>query len=68
MLLSVSLLKADVAQEQIRQDAITVGLLDTAENNVEKVLKEFFKNIDYTVNVTFKSACPCYFGPALMGY
>ena len=41
-------------QEQIRQDAITSGLLDTAEKNAEKVLKEFFKNIDYTVNVTFK--------------
>ncbi len=43
------------AQEQIRQDAISVGLLDTAEKSAEKVLKEFFKNIGYTVNVTFKS-------------
>ncbi|WP_394186771.1 DUF4230 domain-containing protein [Metabacillus halosaccharovorans] len=41
------------AQEQIRQDAISDGLLDTAEENAEKVLKEFFKNIGYTVNVTF---------------
>ena len=41
------------AQEQIRQEAISVGLLDTAEKNAEKVLKEFFKNIGYTVNVTF---------------
>jgi hypothetical protein len=41
------------AQEQGRQDAISAGLLDTAEKNAEKVLKEFFKNIDYTVNVTF---------------
>jgi hypothetical protein len=41
------------AQEQISQEAISVGLLDTAEKNAEKVLKEFFKNIGYTVNVTF---------------
>jgi hypothetical protein len=45
--------KAAKAQEQIRQEAISVGLLDTAEKNAEKVLKEFFKNIGYTVNVTF---------------
>jgi hypothetical protein len=45
--------KASVAQEQIRQDAISIGLLDTAEKNAEKVLKEFFKNIGYTVNVSF---------------
>ncbi|MFC4322603.1 DUF4230 domain-containing protein [Litchfieldia salsa] len=42
------------AQEQIREEAISVGLLDTAEKNAEKVLKEFFKNIGYTVNVTFE--------------
>ncbi|WP_231734887.1 DUF4230 domain-containing protein [Bacillus sp. FJAT-29937] len=41
------------AQEQIRQEANSVGLLATAEKNAEKVLKEFFKNIGYTVNVTF---------------
>jgi hypothetical protein len=45
--------KAAEAQEQIRKEAITAGLLDTAEKNAEKVLKEFFKNIGYTVNVTF---------------
>lgn len=44
---------ADKAQKQIRQEAISEGLLDTAEKNAEKVLKEFFKNIGYTVNVTF---------------
>lgn len=44
---------ATKAQEQIRQDAISVGLLATAESNAEKALKEFFKNIGYTVNVTF---------------
>jgi len=41
------------AQEQSHQDAISGGLLDTAEKNAEKALKEFFKNIGYTVNVTF---------------
>lgn len=45
--------KAAEAQEQIRQEAISGGLLDTGEKNAEKVLKEFFKNIGYTVNVTF---------------
>lgn len=45
--------KAAEAQEQIRKDATSIGLLDTAEKNAEKVLKEFFKNIGYTVNVTF---------------
>jgi hypothetical protein len=41
------------AQEQISEEAISAGVLDTAEKNAEKVLKEFFKNIGYTVNVTF---------------
>jgi hypothetical protein len=45
--------KVAEAQEQMRQNAISAGLLDTAEKNAEKVLKEFFKNIDYKVNVTF---------------
>ncbi|MEH7248300.1 DUF4230 domain-containing protein [Neobacillus niacini] len=42
------------AQEYIRQEAKSIGLLDTAEKNAEKVLKEFFKNIGYKVNVKFK--------------
>lgn len=45
--------KVAQAQEQMRQEAISTGLLDTAEKNAEKVLKEFFKNVGYTVNVTF---------------
>jgi hypothetical protein len=45
--------KAAEAQEKIRQAANSSGLLDTAEKNAEKVLKEFFKNIGYTVNVKF---------------
>ncbi|MBS4214215.1 DUF4230 domain-containing protein [Bacillus sp. FJAT-49825] len=44
---------ASEAKEQIRQEAISAGLLDTAEKNAEKVLKEFIKNISYKVNVTF---------------
>ncbi|MBD8068811.1 DUF4230 domain-containing protein [Bacillus sp. PS06] len=46
--------KVAEVQEKIRKEAISIGLLDTAERNAEKVLKEFFKNIGYTVNVTFK--------------
>ncbi len=46
--------KAAEAQEQIRQEANSLGLLETAEKNAEKVLTEFFKNIGYKVNVTFK--------------
>jgi hypothetical protein len=45
--------KTAEAQEQIRQDAISSGLLDNAEKNAKKALKEFFKNIGYRVNVTF---------------
>ena len=45
--------KVAEAQEKMRQEAISTGLLDTAEKNAEKVLKEFFKNIGYTVNVRF---------------
>ncbi len=41
------------AQEKIREEAISVGLIDTAEKNAEKALKEFFKNIGYRVNITF---------------
>ncbi|KKK40097.1 hypothetical protein WQ57_01455 [Mesobacillus campisalis] len=46
--------KAAEAQEQIRQEAKSMGLLETAEKNAEKVLTEFFNNIGYKVNVTFK--------------
>jgi hypothetical protein len=44
---------AEAQKGLIRKEAISDGLLVTAEKNAEKVLKEFFKNIDYTVNVTF---------------
>ncbi|WP_404429595.1 DUF4230 domain-containing protein [Sutcliffiella horikoshii] len=44
---------ASKAQEQTRQEAVSGGLLESAEENAEIVLKEFFKNINYTVNVKF---------------
>jgi hypothetical protein len=31
-----------------------IGLLQTAEKNAEKVLKEFFGNLGYTVEISFK--------------
>lgn len=42
------------AQEKIRQETKSIGLLETAEKNAAKALKVFFKNIGYKVNVTFK--------------
>lgn len=42
------------AQDDIREEAIELGLLKTAEKNAEKVLVGFFDNLGYTVNVTFK--------------
>ncbi|MFD2444223.1 DUF4230 domain-containing protein [Bacillus sp. CGMCC 1.16607] len=47
------IVKVAEAQKKARQEANSIGLLNTAEKNAEKVLKEFFKNIGYTVNVTF---------------
>lgn len=44
---------ADKAKEQIRQEAISVGLLDTAEENAEIMLTNIFKDDGYKVNVTF---------------
>lgn len=41
------------AQEKIKKEAIDMGLLQTAEDNAEKVLKEFFGNLGYTVEVSF---------------
>jgi len=42
------------AQDDIRKEAIEMGLLETAERNAENVLTSFFNNLDYTVNLTFK--------------
>lgn len=42
------------AQEEIKEEAINIGLLETAEKNAEKVLKEFFSNLGYSVEISFK--------------
>lgn len=41
------------AQEKLKEQTIEIGLLETAEKNAEKVLKEFFNNLGYTVKITF---------------
>ncbi|WP_040203465.1 DUF4230 domain-containing protein [Neobacillus jeddahensis] len=45
---------ADLAKQNIKDEAIDSGLLKTAEENAALALKDFFKNLGYTVNVTFK--------------
>lgn len=45
---------AAVAQKEIKEKAIEMGLLDSAEKSAEKVLHGFFSNLGYTVKVTFK--------------
>lgn len=42
------------AQKKISKEVTSDGLLTTAEVNAEKVLTEFFKNMDYTVHITFE--------------
>ena len=42
------------AQEKIKEEAIEIGLLQTAEKSAGKVLKEFFSNLGYSVNVSYK--------------
>jgi hypothetical protein len=42
------------AQDEILAESKSIGLLQTAEKNAEKVLKEFFGNLGYTVEITFK--------------
>lgn len=42
------------AQDEILAESKTIGLLQTAENNAEKVLKEFFGNMGYKVDISFK--------------
>jgi hypothetical protein len=45
---------ADLAKQKIKKEAIQFGLLKIAENNARLALQEFFKNLNYTVTVTFK--------------
>ena len=42
------------AQDEILADSKASGLLQTAEKNAKKVLKEFFGNLGYTVEISFK--------------
>ncbi|WP_404284007.1 DUF4230 domain-containing protein [Exiguobacterium aurantiacum] len=42
------------AQQDIKDMAVEIGLLDTAEQNAEKFLIGFFDNLGYEVSVTFK--------------
>ncbi|WP_010096639.1 DUF4230 domain-containing protein [Ornithinibacillus scapharcae] len=42
------------AQKMAQEEAIEVGLFESAEQNADKVMNEFFSNLGYTVNVTFK--------------
>lgn len=45
---------AGEAQDEILAESKAIGLLQTAEKNAEKVLKEFFGNLGYTVKISFK--------------
>lgn len=45
---------AAVAQKQIKDEAIEIGLLESAEKSAEKVLAGFFRNLGYAVKITFK--------------
>ncbi|GGA78973.1 DUF4230 domain-containing protein [Ornithinibacillus halotolerans] len=40
------------AQKQAAEEAIEVGLYETAENNAKKVLQEFFSTMGYTLEIT----------------
>lgn len=42
------------AQKQIKEEVKETGLLNKAEKNAEKVLKEFFRNLGYSVKISFK--------------
>lgn len=42
------------AQDKIKAESIEIGLLETAEDHAEKVLKEFFRNLGYKVKITFQ--------------
>ena len=43
-----------IAQDEIKEEAKAIGLLQTAENNAEKALKEFLGHLGYTVEISFK--------------
>lgn len=43
-----------VTSDEILAESKAIGLLQTAEKNAEKVLKEFFGNLGYTVKISFR--------------
>ena len=45
---------AATAQDQVKKEVISAGLLTTAEKNADKALTQFFKNMGYKVNITYK--------------
>ena len=45
---------ADLAKERIKEDAVQSGLLETAETNAQASLKDFFENMGYEAEITFK--------------
>lgn len=45
---------ATEAQKKIKDEAMEVGLLESAEKSAEKVLAGFFRNLGYTVKIIFK--------------
>ncbi|WP_462410757.1 DUF4230 domain-containing protein [Neobacillus sp. Marseille-QA0830] len=45
---------ADLAKQKAEKEAVQFGLLKTAETNARLALKDFFKNMGYTVKVSFE--------------
>ena len=45
---------ADLAKQRVEEEAINSGLLKTAETNARVTLQDFFKNLGYSVEVTFQ--------------
>lgn len=44
----------DLAKQNIKKEAVQSGLLKIAEDNARIALQDFFKNLNYTITVTFK--------------
>ncbi|MCC5890542.1 MAG: DUF4230 domain-containing protein, partial [Alkalibacterium sp.] len=45
---------AGEAQEEIKEEAVNMGILETAEKSAEKVLAGFFTNLGYEVAITYE--------------
>ena len=45
----------DEAKETIEQEAIEQGILEKAEENAEKTIKEFYEQLGYSVNLNYES-------------